>query len=293
MAYEAKVLPVMIASPSDVADEREIVREVLSEWNAVYSEERGVVLLPVGWDTHSSPDLAGRPQELINERVLANADLLVGIFWTRVGSHTGKAISGSVEEIEKHLEAGKAVMLYFSNQPVHPNSVNSDQYKALNEFKAWATGRGLIEEFESADQFRSKFRRHLPIILRDNAHLKSCVSTSAAAPLPSLEDVPLIDIGRYVRPAPEMSADAAELLKAAVGRGAHILVLDTLDGSHIQTGGKAFGDGGQRESARWKAALSELVEAGLVEAKGHKGQVFATTHAGYQYAEQQGWPVEG
>lgn len=31
MAYDAKVLPVMIASPSDVEDEREVVRRELAE----------------------------------------------------------------------------------------------------------------------------------------------------------------------------------------------------------------------------------------------------------------------
>lgn len=77
MAYDAKVLPVMIASPSDVEDEREIVRRELAEWNTIYSKTQSAVLLPIGWETHSAPELAGRPQEIINDRLLKDADLLV------------------------------------------------------------------------------------------------------------------------------------------------------------------------------------------------------------------------
>jgi hypothetical protein len=50
---------------------------------------------------------------VINRQVLADCDLLVAIFWTRIGSPTGSALSGTVEEIEKHLKAEKPAMLYF------------------------------------------------------------------------------------------------------------------------------------------------------------------------------------
>ena len=87
----------MIASPGDVSKERNLVREILHDWNDVHSFQRGVVLMPVGWDTQSSPDLSGRPQELINSRVLQQCELLVGIFWTRLGTPTGEEESGTVE----------------------------------------------------------------------------------------------------------------------------------------------------------------------------------------------------
>jgi hypothetical protein len=59
MSYKAEVYKVMIASPGDVNEERKIIREVLSEWNAVNSEMRKIVLLPVGWETHSAPEISG------------------------------------------------------------------------------------------------------------------------------------------------------------------------------------------------------------------------------------------
>jgi hypothetical protein len=85
MPYNANVFKVMIASPGDVAVERSVIREVLSEWNTVHSDTREVVLLPVGWETNTSPEMGERPQAIINKQILKDCDLLVGVFWTRIG----------------------------------------------------------------------------------------------------------------------------------------------------------------------------------------------------------------
>ena len=135
MPYDARVVKVMIASPGDVSTERQQVREVLSEWNSIHSEDRGLVLLPIGWETHSTPELGDRPQATINKQVLADCDLLIAMFWTRIGTPTGASISGTVEEIQEHLRAGKQAMLYFSSAPVRPDSVDEEQYRALKQFK--------------------------------------------------------------------------------------------------------------------------------------------------------------
>ena len=117
MPFEAIVYKVMIASPSDVIRERKIIREILAEWNTINSESRGIVLLPVGWDTDVSPSMGEHPQKIINKQVLKDCDLLVGVFWTRIGTPTEEYFSGTVEEIEEHLKSGKPAMLYFSNTP--------------------------------------------------------------------------------------------------------------------------------------------------------------------------------
>lgn len=147
MSYPATVFKVMIASPSDVAAERNIVREVLFEWNTVHADTRQKVLLPVGWETHSVPEMGDRPQALINKQILDGCDLLVGVFWTRIGTATGEFVSGTVEEIEEHIKAQKPTMLYFSNSPVIPDSVDPDQYSGLKAFKVSCQSRGLYESY--------------------------------------------------------------------------------------------------------------------------------------------------
>lgn len=69
----------MIASPGDVTEERKIIRDVIHEWNEINSKVTKRALLPVGWETHSAPDLGGRAQEIINKSV-EHCDLLIGYF---------------------------------------------------------------------------------------------------------------------------------------------------------------------------------------------------------------------
>jgi hypothetical protein len=123
VAYKATALNVMVASPSDVPQERVIVRDVIAEWNVVHAEDRKTVLMPLGWETHATSEMGDRPQAIINGQLLKEADLLVAIFWTRIGSPTGAAKSGTVEEIEEHIGAGKPAMIYFSSALFVPTAL--------------------------------------------------------------------------------------------------------------------------------------------------------------------------
>src|ERR1017187_7980774 len=151
----------MVASPADVSQERVIVRDVIAEWNAIHAYDRKTVLMPLGWETHATPEMGDRPQAIINGQLLKDSDLLVAMFWTRVGSPTGAAQSGTVEEIEEHIGAGKPAMIYFSSAPVRPDSIDNDQYSALQAFKESLRVRGLFEKYESLSEFRIKFARQL------------------------------------------------------------------------------------------------------------------------------------
>jgi len=117
--------------------------------------------MPIGWETHSVPDAGDRPQAIINGQLLKDADLLVVMFWTRIGSPTGVAQSGTVEEIEEHIRAGRPAMIYFSSAPVRPDSIDNDQYSALKAFKEALRPKGLFEEYEDLSDFKDKFTRQL------------------------------------------------------------------------------------------------------------------------------------
>src|SRR5579872_4563995 len=90
---KATILNVLIASPSDVRDERDAVESAIHEWNANHHSETGIILLPVRWETHSYPGSGDRPQAIINKQIVASSHLLIGIFGSRLGTHTGKAQS--------------------------------------------------------------------------------------------------------------------------------------------------------------------------------------------------------
>ena len=281
MAYKATVVPVMIASPGDVADEREIVRGVIHDWNDVNSQRSQVMLAAVGWDSHSSPELGERPQDLINKRILKGCDILIGVFWTRLGTPTGKSLSGTVEEIEEHVEAGKPAMIYFSSRPVELDSVDLEQYNKVKEVRKKWQQQGLIEAYDNTEQFRQKLAKQLQLCLNKNSYLRNILDTPRAdVPAPTVVQAP------PPRRKFDLSEEEAMLLKAASSdENGMIARMEYLDGQKIQAGKKSFGEDNRREFSRWDGALQNLVNKGLVVGRGYKGEFFELTHEGWSAAD--------
>jgi hypothetical protein len=275
VAFLATVIPVMLASPGDVAAERDVVRSVIHDWNDVNASASRIMLNPVGWETHSSPELGARPQELINSRLLETCDLLVGVFWTRLGTPTGDSASGTVEEIERHVEAGKPAMIYFSSKPVAPQSIDAEQFALVQGFKRQLMPRGLVESFDDIEQFRVKFSKQLQLCLVNNPYLNRLTQLPR---LSNEDDSP--DGGA---PKILMSEEARNLLKAAAeNENGTILKIALLGGTEIHAGHQTYGGGSARAAAKWEYALNELVQLGLVVARGSKDQVFELTHKGWE-----------
>jgi len=263
----------MIATPNDVQDERDVIREVIHEWNVVHSQERRAVLLPVGWETHSVPTIGERPQEALNNQMVRDCDLLVAVFWTRLGTDTGKAESGTVEEINEHVDAGKPAMLYFSNTPVVLNSIDQAQYAALTEFKNNVKGRSLYQEYGSAEEFKTTFTRQLVQKVQDTL----------------LTQIPASDVlEKRLSMRTGISQDAQRLLLTTAGGNGRILCTRGTDATTFQAADKfVYHGSSHREIAQWDAAVRELLSFGLVnEDDDYPGVVFEMTQEGYQLADQ-------
>jgi hypothetical protein len=282
MAYRAQVIPIMIASPADVSAEREIATDVIYRWNAIYARQQKHVLLPVKWETHSSSDLGGRAQQQINDRVLRFCDLLVGIFWTRLGTPTGKAESGTAEEIKEHLLAGKPAMVFFSRQPAAPETFDPADYARLKQFKEWCREQGITWDYDSPQDFGIQFNHQLQLLLHSNPYLGDLLHRSkeagdeVAPPSPPAPEMP------------EMSAEAIELLSSASKDRGQILVADTIGGRIIQCGKQQFGSSDRRIAAKYDFALEELEAQNFIKAKGIERQLFQITKLGYDLLDRLG-----
>jgi len=276
MSYTAETFNVMIASPGDVASERTIVRDVIYEWNAVNSNARKIVLLPIGWESHSSPEMGASPQAIINKQILGKCDLLIGVFWTRIGTPTDEYASGTVEELEKHIQSGKPAMLYFSSQPVAMDTVDLDQAAAVKKFKTDCQRRGLYESYDSLSDFRTNLYRHLQ--LKVNEH-------------PLFNNVENIGVGEILESntsIPKLSGEARILLKeASLDSHGTIIHVDYMEGTDVQTNGKNLiaEKSDRREVAKWEQAIAELTHEGLIVGQGYKGEIYQVTNLGYQIAD--------
>lgn len=131
MSFSATVYRILIASPSDLTEEREAIKNNINLWNTQNSEQYKVVFMPTMWETNTTPRAGERPQEIINNQIVDKSDLLIGVFWTRIGSPTGVAESGTIEEIQRFIDSKKIASLYFSNKPIPPDGLNVEQFQKL------------------------------------------------------------------------------------------------------------------------------------------------------------------
>ena len=105
--FQANCYNVMIVSPSDISEEREIAKDVFYRWNELNSRFHKIVFSVLGYDINAHADSGTHPQESLNHQLLKQADLIIAIFWTKLGTPTTEYSSGSVEEITKHIQEGK------------------------------------------------------------------------------------------------------------------------------------------------------------------------------------------
>jgi len=165
MPFSATVLKVLIASPSDVQEERGVIAQALHAWNAANASIRKIVLLPVMWETHAAPQMGVPGQVYINEDVAGDCDLVIGTFWSRLGSETGAASSGTVEEIKRAISQKKPVMLYFSKKNGSLEDVDWEQVEKLKKFKVSVRNQGFQGEYETIYELKEQLTHHLQLAL--------------------------------------------------------------------------------------------------------------------------------
>lgn len=269
MGFQANVLKVMIASPSDVQVERGIITAELYRWNNANAVTRELILQPVKCETHSSPQMGAHPQSILNDDLLLDADIVVGIFGTRIGTATDEYISGSVEEIKKHVAAGKLAMLYFSHVPVDPNSIDQKQWKALQVFKEECRKGGLYAEYTSHEKLRTDFGHHLTIELNKPKYLWLTKPNAIVEPLD-----------------PELNGYELRLLLAiAADRNGQVLTTTDMGGYHVQSNDEDFVEDTPRSAAIWKRIVRRLAELGYLDQVNE--DVYALAEEGFARADKE------
>jgi hypothetical protein len=286
----ATVLNVLIASPSDVSAERDAVEKAIREWNTNHRKSMGIMLEPVRWETHSYPAMGERPQGILNKQIVKDADLLIGIFGTRMGTPTGSAPSGTSEEIEEIRKTGRHVALYFSDAPV-PRDADRAQLDALEAYRRSLGQQGLYSTFTSVEELHRKVTHDLPKIVNDV--IEKLRNNQIVAPVPKQEStdpqpakrVQPVNRGRAVRFGEhvELNPKEMELLwEAAKPSNGEIYHSSTLDGEGIRVNKRHFLDGADaRTASEWLSALRGLEDRGLIEALSEDHDFFKITGEGY------------
>jgi hypothetical protein len=167
MPYEARIARVLIASPSDTSEARAVLRETLFDWNGVNGEDAQLLYWPLMWERDSIPELGEPPQSILNRQLVDRADVVFATFWTRLGTPTDEAPSGTAEEINRATKVGKPVLVYFSSLPVVPDSIDTVEYERLKEFRELLQKEGLFDSYASLDELARKVTVALSMVAKD------------------------------------------------------------------------------------------------------------------------------
>lgn len=163
MSYQALVLRLLISAPGDIPSESiTIIRKTISQWNFSHGEQLGIIVLPISWTEHAVAEFGDRPQELLNQQIVKEADLAVALFRDRLGTPTGKAESGTAEEIKIFAESGKQIAILTDESartPLKGQSIKERQ--RLEKYLNTLRERSLVLSYASDNELFSHINNFL------------------------------------------------------------------------------------------------------------------------------------
>ncbi|GAA1305678.1 hypothetical protein [Saccharothrix xinjiangensis] len=169
---DSRRITVFVSSPGDVAEERAQCGRVVEELNTILgalAPERDVRLELVRWETHTHPDLGDHPQRVVDEQLGADFDVFVGIMWSRFGTPTWLAGSGTEHEFRDAHAGWRArrrpahVLFYFCEAPV--DDPDDGEREAILAFRRELERIGLVGVYDDRAAFADKVRRDLVLVL--------------------------------------------------------------------------------------------------------------------------------
>lgn len=166
--YHSDVYNIMIGAPSDIIEEVNTAIAVINQWNYINSEATNIVLMPLHWSINSYPTCGAHPQKSINKQLVSKSDLMISIFGAKLGTPTDTEASGTVEEINEHINAGKDVMVFFKLSIDDLSSVDPQQLQKIQEFKENIKNKALWCEFSDNDDFQKKLYDKIQLFVNDH-----------------------------------------------------------------------------------------------------------------------------
>jgi len=168
------ILSVFVASPDDVAEERDCIEDTVKELNNVWSKKLQISLELIKWESHTHPGISEDSQAVISEQIEDDYDIFVGLMWAKYGTPTKSSRSGTEEEFNNALKRWKEnpnqirILFYFKEAPVDPYKIDPDQLNLIKEFRKRIGKEGVLyRNFKNLDEFTQLVRIHLSKVVQE------------------------------------------------------------------------------------------------------------------------------
>lgn len=169
-----RIFRIVVASPSDVQSERNVLPAVIEELNRGVAADRGLRLELSRWETDTFPGFHSQgPQGTIDEILkIADCDLLIGIFWKRFGTPTVDGQTGTEHEFNVAYQAWldkrrPQIFVYFNLKAYAPKSkAEAEQWGEVLGFRDRFPKEGLWWPYKGKANFGEIVRIHLTNYIR-------------------------------------------------------------------------------------------------------------------------------
>ena len=272
--YPSEVYNIMIGAPSDICEEVNIAINVINRWNYFNSESSNIVLMPLHWSISSYPACGVHPQKSINKQLVSKSDLMIAIFGTKIGTPTDTEISGTVEEIQEHILAGRDAMVFFKSSSDDIFSIEPQQFQKIKDYRENNRNRILWCDFTDKDDFKQKLSDKLQLYI--NNHWKDAQASTPTHPNPlrglqltGEEQQRLVD---WVESEKEEST--------SFSNGNEFLYCVGLKNYQVRKG---------KENAEWEDFFKRLQDANLIELDRYNKSnrpIYKLLKAAYDYVEK-------
>lgn len=175
MPRDTKTYDIVLSCPTDVINEKAIIEEVIQNFNMTIGANLSINLNLKHWSKNSFAQTGASAQELLNRQFIDDADMIICIFWNRMGTPTDNYESGTAEELMKTVKSGKQAFLYFSNAPISPDDIDMDQRMRVKKFeeKIIEEKIGLHKYYQSLGDFKQMITQDLNLyFLRVNEDVR-------------------------------------------------------------------------------------------------------------------------
>jgi hypothetical protein len=174
-ASVVKNVRVVVASPSDVKEERAITHRVADKLNDTLCPSLGIRVEVHMWENTSYPGVhAEGPQALIDPILsIEESDIFIGIFWKRFGTQTKSGLTGTEHEIRTAYDSWRGknaphIMIYFKQQAFKPSSKEeAEQWGKVLQFQQEISETTLSWNYVTTEEFEQVLENHLTKLLKE------------------------------------------------------------------------------------------------------------------------------
>ena len=162
MPIEASIFRIFIASSNDLEEERAVIRETIHQWNEIHAFKSQVYLDPVLYQSRVRFDSSKAAQSVINTELLDSCDLMIALFWKRLGTPTTNFKGGTLEELNRFRVSGKPMLLCFKESYGSDITEHLDDLVMIRHIKKQYQDR-LTLTFHSIEELRKEISRQVAL----------------------------------------------------------------------------------------------------------------------------------